>query len=385
MKAPESPLTFTITDNLKDIPQHEWDNLFGEDLIESYGYQKTLEESNLQEFSFGYLLAKRGNSPVAVIPFFITEFPLTTLIDGKIHRIANKFKRFLKLKLILIGSVTTEEFYFGMAKEENLSLLMDGVLQKIFGLCTEKKIGGIVFYNLSQRNDALAQYLKGKGFFKMETLPSTIIKIEASSIEDYIKTLSRNTRKDLKKKLKKSSTQAQLVTVIRDDIDDIVDEIYKLYMNNFDEASVHFEILTPEFFRRVSKNMPGEAKFFITYDKEKIVAFNLCLIKGGFCIDKFIGLDSETAHKYHLYYTTLYHNLNWCIKNGISFYQPGATDYHPKVRFGAKLIPLYLYSKAFNPVLNYCLKSVVKLIEPKNLDSSLKCLKDTEKKIFRPE
>jgi predicted N-acyltransferase len=382
MKGLSPELIFSIANDLKEIPQPEWDNLFGKDLIESYGYQKTLEESSLEEFSFKYLIAKRGNSLVAVIPFFITEFPLTTLIDGNIHRIANKFRNFLKLKLIFMGSITTEEFYFGISKEEDLCLVMDGALQKISELCNREKISGITFYNLSDKNKLLAEYLNEKGFFKMESLPSTIIKIEGNSIEDYIKTLSRNTRKDLRKKLKKSSSQAQLITKIRNDVDDIIDEIYRLYMNNFDESSVHFEILTAEFFRKISKNMPGVAKFFITYDKEKIVAFNLCFIKGDFCIDKFIGLDSKLAQKYHLYFTTLYHNLDWCIKNGIRFYQPGATDYHPKIRFGAKLIPLFVYSKAFNPVLNYFLKSIFRLIEPKNLDSSFRYLKDTENKIF---
>jgi hypothetical protein len=43
---------------------------------------------------------------------------------------------------------------------------------------------------------------------------------------------------------------------------------------------------------------------------------------------------------------------------------------------------LFVYSKAFNPVLNYFLKSIFRLIEPKNLDSSFRYLKDTENKIF---
>lgn len=385
MQPTNTPLTFSITDSLKNIPQEDWDNLFGKDLIEGYGYQKTLEESGLQEFSFRYLLARRSYSLSAIIPFFITSFPLTTLIDGALHKIADKFKDYSKLKLIFVGSLTTEELYFGISKEENLGLLMDGALEKISQLCKEEKIAGIVLYNLSGRHKALAEYLKEKGFIEMESLPGTIIEIQAPSIEEYIDTLSRNTRKDLKKKLRRSSEQAQLATVVREDIDGIIDEVYKLYMNNFDASSVHFEVLTPEFFRRIFQNMPGQVKLFVTYDKKKIVAFNLCLVRGNFCIDKFIGLDNELALKYHLYFTTLYHNLDWCIKNGIRFYQPGATDYHPKMRFGAKLIPLFVYSKAFNPLLNYFVKTIAKFIQPKNLDTSYKLIKNPEKKIFRQD
>ena len=51
-------LSFEITDSINDIPKEDWERIFGEDLIEGYGYQKTLEESNLKEFTFGYLLAK---------------------------------------------------------------------------------------------------------------------------------------------------------------------------------------------------------------------------------------------------------------------------------------------------------------------------------------
>ncbi len=121
--------------------------------------------------------------------------------------------------------------------------------------------------------------------------------------------------------------------------------------------------------------MPGIAKYFITYNKDKIVAFNLCLIKNNIFLDKYIGFDQVLAKAYHLYFTTFCYNFDWCIKNGLRFYQTGATDYYPKMRLGAKLIPLYIYTRAFNPLLNTFLKIFKKFIEPKNLDSSLKDIK----------
>ncbi|MCX5707312.1 MAG: GNAT family N-acetyltransferase, partial [Candidatus Omnitrophica bacterium] len=109
-----------------------------------------------------------------------------------------------------------------------------------------------------------------------------------------------------------------------------------------------------------------------TYDKGKIIAFNLCLLKNRVFIDKFIGFDYTVAHKYHLYYTTFCHNIEWCIKHGFSVYQPGFSDYHPKIRLGAKLIPLDIYAKAYNPLLNSIIRLIKPLIEPKNIDSTLK-------------
>jgi hypothetical protein len=120
--------------------------------------------------------------------------------------------------------------------------------------------------------------------------------------------------------------------------------------------------------------MPQVARYFITYDADKIVAFNLCLIKGDTFIDKFIGFDYAVAHKYHLYFTTFCHNLEFCIKNNIRFYQPGTTDYYPKLRLGAKLIPLYDYTSTFNPLFDAGFRLIAPFIQPKNLDPSLKNL-----------
>jgi predicted N-acyltransferase len=374
MSDKKSPLNFSIVNTISETPKEKWDELFGVDIVEGYGYQKTLEESYLKEFSFGYLLVKRNEDIVAILPFFIMNFSFVTLIGGLLQKIANKLKlkRFLTLKVLFLGSPTTEEFYLGIDKNEDLNEIFDKALEEIRNFSINNKIKGISFFNLSRNNKPLIEYLRKKSFIEMESLPTTRIKIKVKSLDDYIKGLSKNTRKDLRRKLKRSEAQVKLTTVERDDIEDVLGQIYKLYLNNFTESDVRFETLTVEFFQNICKNMPNVAKFFLTYDRQKLVAFNLCLMKNRLFIDKFIGFDLEVSHKYHLYFTTFCHNLDWCIKNGYQFYQPGTTDYYPKLRLGAELIPLYIYAKAFNPFLNLLLKSVAKFIQPKNLDPLLK-------------
>lgn len=369
------PLTFCITKKIRDIPQEDWNNLFGEEIIEGYGYQKTLEEAKLTKFSFGYLVGRREKKIVAIIPFFYMDFSFDTLIQGPLHGLISRLKRLFSLKVLFLGSPTTEEFYLGVAKSEDISTLMDWALEELLVFCKKEHIKGLAFYNLSEKNKLLAGYLKKNKFIELEGLPTTLVEINSGSFEEYMKGLSHNTRKDLKRKLRKSLSLTQLNTELREDIEDISSQIYKLYLNNLEESDVHFEVLTEGFFKNICRNMRGIAKYFITYDKGTIVAFNLCLIKDNLFIDKFIGFDSEVAHKYHLYFTSFCHNIEWCIKNNIRYYQPGATDYHPKLRLGAKLIPLYVYVKAFNPILNFLIKLFSKWIEPKNTDTSWKDIK----------
>jgi predicted N-acyltransferase len=375
MSGANSPLSFSVVNSLKEIPADKWDKLFGENNPESYGYQKTLEEADIREFSFNYLLAKRGDSLTAIIPLFIMDFSLDTLVGPPLQKLAAKFKRLFTFRVLFAGSPTTEEFYLGFSPQEDAKMLLDEALRNLSLFCRQNKIQALVFHNLSEKNKPLAEYLLSKGFFAMETLPTTLLEIKTSSLEDYMSCLSHNMRKDLRKKLRKSSESIRLRTEMRDDIDDVAEEVYKLYLNNFNNGDVRFETLTPAFFRNICRNLPGKAKFFLTYNEDKMVAFNLCLTQGDLFIDKFIGFDPAVARDYHLYFTTFCHNLDWCIKNRIRFYQPGTTDYGPKVRLGAKLIPLYVYTKALNPLLHTCLKLLAPLIQPKNIDPTLKKLK----------
>ena len=208
----------------------------------------------------------------------------------------------------------------------------------------------------------------------MENFPNTILEIKAKNLEDFIQNLGSSTRKDLRRKLRKTASLVTLKTEVLTDIFAIQNEVYRLYTCNFEESDVHFETLTPEFFHNIQINMPESTRFFITRAGEKIVAFNLCLLKGNTLIDKVIGMDKKISRMYSLYYTTFCENIDWCIKNGIRYYVLGITDYHPKLRLGAKLMPLYIYVKLFNPLLKLFSRPLVRFIQPKNFDPTLKNL-----------
>ncbi len=359
---------FSIVNTINDIPRQDWDALFGNELIESYGYLKTLEEGEAGNFSFSYLIGKENNSTVLILPFFVMDFSFAMLFPKRLRETFNIFNRWLKLKVLFIGSPTTEGFSMGLSSDVNLAAILDKSLEKLQEFSKNGGILGMAFYNLSAKYPKLTEYLKQKKFIKLESMPTTAISIKAGSLEEYIQNLGKNTRKDLKKKLRYSQELVQLKTEERTDVTDIIEDIYKLYLNNFNDADVHFETLTKKFFLDICKNMPGVAKYFISYDQNKIIAFNLCLIKNGVFIDKFIGFDYSVARKYCLYYTTFCYNINWCITNRIKVYQPGFSDYHPKIRLGAKLIPLDIYAKAFNPFLDLIIRIIKPLIEPKNMD-----------------
>ena len=371
-----SGLEYSILASINDIPNEDWEHLFGKDAIEGYGYHKTLEESHLKEFSFYYLIAKRNQKIAAIFPFFTTEFSFATLLpdplEKTIFHIQKVFHRFLKMRILFIGCPAAEALYLGCAKDEDLNIVIEETINILRGFISKERISTMLFYNLTKNNSRLISDLKRKGFKLMESFPNASIKIREHSLQEYINNLGHSTRKNLRKKLRKSASLTTLTTEVRNGLTGIEDEVYRLYLNNLEDSGVSFERMTPDFFRNIFKNMPEVAKLFITKDKDKIVAFNLMFIKDNVCIDKFIGFDRELSHKYHLYHNTFCHNIEYCIKNGITTYQVGVTDYHPKVQLGAKLIPLYVLVKTFNPVLNLFLGLIIRIVEPKKFDPILR-------------
>lgn len=372
-------LNFIISNTINIIPEETWAALCGQEL-EGYGYHKALEESHLDNFRFWYLVGSRGGKIVAIIPFFTMTLSYTDIIQGPIKKVLRMIQKIcgkiFVSRLLFVGTLAGEKFYYGIDKNEPFEETFNAAMEKLTFFKRIESILAVVFHNVSQEQEQLKQYCIKKSLVTMETLPSTQLHIKAKSLEEYIATLGPSTRKDVRRKLRKSETLATLTTEVREDISDIIDDVYALYSNNLTGSDISFESFTKEFFLGVSRYMRGVAKFFITRDKEKIVSFNLCFVKEDLCIDKYIGFDNAVAHKYHLYYTTFCHNIAWCIAHGISYYQPGQTDYEPKIRLGARLLPLFMYITTFNPYLDNLIRPIVGVISPVRYDPALKALRN---------
>jgi predicted N-acyltransferase len=369
-------LRFRLHSTIDAISREDWERLFGSTGPEGWGYHKAFEASGIAGFRLGYLAAEKAGRPCAVLPFFVTDFSFAVLIrDGlqkTILALQKAFPSFLKMRLLFIGLPTAEEFYLGVENGLPLAEVIKPALQEFSLLMRREKIGAILFYNLSPANAELAACLKKLGFAAMKNYPNTQISLTADSFEKYIESLSANARKDFRRKLRNGSRQAEIKAQLATDIRGCAQEIYRLYKDNYADSEIHFEELTPEFFLNISRFMPEEAKFFVFSADGKIVAFNLCLIKGDTCIDKFVGFDRGLSRKLHLYHATLAHNLRWCLRNNIRFYQMGITDYHPKLRLGARLVPLTVYFHLRNPVLHFFSPLTARIITPYNFDPDLK-------------
>jgi predicted N-acyltransferase len=359
-------VTYKILDSISQINRDDWDSVFGS-IPEGYEFYHTLEKSELKEFSFYYLLFYRDKNIISIAPLFVADFYLDIVLEGFIKNVIGFIRhfvpRFFILKTLFCGSPFSENGVLGITKDVgDARILIDEIVQVMQRFSRGNKVPFIIFKDFLREDTSLLDSLKHKGFLKADSFPSVRMELNFNSLEEYFGSLSTSTRKDLRRKIKKAYSKDKIKIRVVDDIEDIIDDVYPLYLNTYHAGEVKFEFLTKDFFINVSKNLKPHTKYFLYYVEDQLAAFNLCFVYDHLLIDKFIGFDYEIAHQYSLYFVSWCFNIEWCLKNSIRYYQVGQTDYEPKLKLGGSLVPLFAYFKHKNLFFNLLIKLLAILV-----------------------
>lgn len=362
-----------VARSISEIPQADWNKIYPE-TIESYDLFRTLDASVPGQFFLFYIMVYDGKSPVGAAPCFVMDYPLDTSVSGPLKRIAGSIRKVapnaLKLRALICGSPLGPG-NIGIAGDK--TAVMAAILRKMEQVAKKKKAAIVAFKDFDSGYLEVLDPFRKSGFLKMDSLPAAELSLKFRDFEGYLNTLSAESRYGLRRKFRKVDGHVAIGLEVVDSPDDAaLKDIYKLYLDVNDKHGGSFETVPEDFFRNISKNMPGRAKFFLWRIDGKIVKFLLALASEGTFIDYYVGFDYSVAHKYHLYFTGFRDTMNWCIENNIKKYKMGITGYEAKRRLGFGFVPLHIYvklrSRALRPVFNL----VCRLLKFENFDPSLK-------------
>lgn len=368
-----------VVRRISEIPAADWERVYP-NVLESYDFFKNLDEADLDQFAMRYVIVYDRKTPVAATTFFLLNYSLDTSINGPLRRLTNSIKKRLpnifSIKAVVCG-VPIGEGRIGSAWQKDA--VMRAILRKLEQAARKHKAAVIAFKDFSRIYTDLLCPLKRMGFARFDSLPTTILDIRFNNFEEYLKTLSGPNRYDLRRKFKKVDGHIKVDLEVADDPGEaVLQEVYKLYLDIVDKHDMGFELLPIAFFRNISKNMPGKAKYFLWRIDGKLTAFLLCLVSKDILIDYYVGLDYSVAYKYHLYFLKFRDVINWCIEHKIKKYEMGITGYEPKRRLGFEFVPLYLYAKlrnsAFRPVFNF----ICQFLKFEHFDPSLQKAKERQ-------
>ena len=211
------------------------------------------------------------------------------------------------------------------------------------------------------------------GFTRVPSLPMVVLDIDYADFDDYMQRgLHGKMRSHLRRKFRDAAKSEPIEMSVVSDVTPIIDDIYPLYLQVYERATLRFEKLTKEYFCEVGRRMPDKARFFIWRQSGKPVAFSLSLVHGDAIYNEYLGLDYAVALDLHLYFYAFRDVMSWAIANGYKRYLSTGLSYDPKLHLRFRLFPLDLYVRHTSRAWNVLLKWLLPLIEPTRYDKTLR-------------
>ncbi len=337
-------------------------------------FYEIVEETLEGGFEHQYMIIEDESGTVrAVQPLF---FVRQNLVEGvpalraAVERVRRIFPRFLTMRLLMIGCAAGEGS-LGVDRPEDEPWLAAALRETLPIYARHNRASLIVFKDFAARYRTPLRVLAESGFAHVPSMPMTQLALSFPDFESYLQTLSKATRKDLRRKFRKVAQQPQIALEVVADISQFVDEIYPLYLQVHERSAMKFERLTKAYFRELGRRMPERARFFLWRQEGKIIAFSLGLVHAGKFYDDYLGLDYRVALDLHLYFYTFRDIISWAIAEGLETYCSSPLNYEPKLHLGCNLMPLDLYVLHTSRWLNPIFRRAVTLLEPTRHDRVL--------------
>jgi predicted N-acyltransferase len=339
-------------------------------------YYEIVEETLQCGFEHHYLLIEDDAGEVrAIQPVFFLRQNLVEGVRGKVRSIVGTirkmFPRFLTMRVLMVGCGAGAGD-LGTCDEEDEPFAAKALQLSLRTYARQNKASLVVFKDFSANYRSALEVLHSGSYGRIPSMPMTRLSLRYKNWDEYFGTLSKATRKDLRRKFRKAERAPKLKMEVLTDVTPFVDEIYPLYLAVHERSPLKFETLTKEYFRAVGQQMPDHARFFIWRQNDKVVAFSFCLVCGDAIYDECIGLDYEVALDLHLYFYTLRDIVSWALQQRLKYYYSNPLNYEPKLHLDCELVPLDLYVMHTNPLLNPIFRRVLKYLGPTRHEPVLK-------------
>jgi predicted N-acyltransferase len=338
-------------------------------------YYEIVDET-LDGFEHHYvLLEDRSGTVRAVQPVFFVRQNLVEGVPGKIRSVVDfvrkTFPRFLTMRVLMVGCAAgTGDL--GACDEKDEAWVAEALRATLRTYTRQNRASLVVLKDFPAKYRLALESLRTNGYARIPSMPMTRLALHYYDWDEYFRTLSKATRKDLRRKFRKAERAPKIDMEVVNNITSYVDEIYPLYLQVHERSPLKFETLSKNYFAAVGEQMSQRARFFVWRQKGKIVAFSFCFVCDDAIYDECIGLDYRVALDLHLYFYTLRDIISWSIQQGLKYYYSNPLNYGPKLHLRCELVPLDLYVMHTSALLNPIFRRIIKYLGPTRHDPFLR-------------
>jgi predicted N-acyltransferase len=352
----------------------EWKEAFA-GKSKDHRFYEIVEQTLDSKFEHSYLLLEddagrtRGIQPL----FFVQQNLVEGIpaLRGVVDAIRHRFPRFLTMRVLMVGNAAGEG-HLSTRTPEDEDWVANALLATLKTYAKQSKASLVVFKDFPAKYRHAFRNFSANNFTRVPSMPMTELQLRYTDFNHYVSTLGASTRKDLRRKFRKTATAPPISLEVVTDLTPYVDEVYPLYLQVHERSPLKFERLTKEYLSDLGRRMPERARFFIWRQNGKAIAFSVALVHDGIIYDDYLGLDYGVALDLHLYFYTLRDIISWSLAQGLERYRSSPLNYHPKLHLGCDLYPLDLYVMHTSAWLNPIFRHALRFLEPTRHDPVLR-------------
>jgi predicted N-acyltransferase len=352
-----------------------WERAF-QNKCKDHRYYEIVDKTLEGDFEHHYVVLEDDSGNVrAIQPVFFVRQNLVEGVPGKIRSVVDlvrkRFPRFLTMRVLMVGCAAGAGD-LGTCDEKDEAWVAAALLASLRNYARQNKASLIVLKDFTAKYRAALETFRSNVYARIPSMPMTRLALHYQTWDEYFCTLSKATRKDLRRKFRKAERAPKIDMEIVSDLTPNVDEAYPLYLEVHERSPLKFETLTKDYFRAIGQRMPERARFFIWRQNGKIIAFSFCLVCADAIYDECIGLDYSVALDLHLYFYTLRDIISWAVQQGLKYYYSNPLNYGPKLHLRCELVPLDLYVMHTSALLNPIFRRIIKYLGPTRHDPFLR-------------
>jgi len=368
------------------IEPGDWDKLNTTgDYFKSHEFIKIIEDSDIENSIFWYVLIYNGDSLSAAAVFCSFRMNLGLFLEG-FGRKAVKFTRmvfpqFMKVRFLFCGlpiSLGKDAILIKdpLQTSEIIRILADESKK----IAAENKIKVTCFKEFFPGSGAA--YLEELGFIKAWSIPYLGFNNTFNSFAEYLQRLRHPFRRQILKSLPKADLSAVGVTGTRLNSDHAIlevavlnpadaDTLYAQYLNIMSKATNILEYLNIDFFRNVLA-FSTKGKLLLLKKDDLIIGNALLAEEEHKLTFMLIGIQEEYRYQYNTYFNLLNAVIAYGIQHGYPTIGLGQTSYYAKMRLGGQNHPMVIYNHSNNKLVHWTLKVFNNLIFPELYIKDLK-------------
>jgi len=353
----DCPYTLKLASSITEFKAARWNALVrgGDIPFLEYEWLAALEESDSASAATGWhplhLSLWEKDKLLAAAPLFLKNHSEGEFVwDYMWAEAASSLGRPWYPKLVGTVPATPAEGYRFLADPDgDAALLNKTLLDAAEALCRSNGIAGL---HLLFTDPAWAAQLPSRGYYGWKHSRYIWENKSYQSFDDYLAAFTKYQRKNIRKEYGRHEDQGIEIRMVENPPPEYFDAMFELYsLTNDKFIPWDARWVNEDFFKRIAKTFARRIVFSEARkgDCDEALALAMMIYKNDRTWGRYWGTfeDVKDLHFAVCYYAP----VDWCIRKGITYFDPGAGSPH-KIRRGFRAAFDTSYHKFFDPVLD---------------------------------